>query len=102
VNHYYLHARGRVIVGKRGVEYRKAVMEAPRPKKPLEGPIGVLIRCYPPDRRARDLDNLNKCLLDALQKAGYYHNDCQIKDLQLLMEERVKGGCVKVYLWNIQ
>ena len=33
---------------------------------------------FPPDRRRRDLDNLQKPLLDALQHAGVYEDDSQI------------------------
>jgi len=33
---------------------------------------------FPPDRRRRDLDNLQKPLLDALEKAGIYEDDSLI------------------------
>ncbi len=42
--------------------------------------LGAIL-VYPPDRRARDLDNLGKALLDALTKAGVYGDDSQIDHL---------------------
>ena len=33
---------------------------------------------FPPDRRRRDLDNLLKPALDALQHAGVYEDDSQV------------------------
>lgn len=36
------------------------------------------IDVYPPDKRRRDIDNLAKSVLDALQKAGLYDDDYQI------------------------
>jgi crossover junction endodeoxyribonuclease RusA len=33
---------------------------------------------FPPDRRRRDLDNIQKPVLDALQHAGVYEDDSQI------------------------
>jgi crossover junction endodeoxyribonuclease RusA len=43
------------------------------------------VLAYPPDHRRRDLDNLAKAILDALQHAGVYGNDCQVKLLTLAM-----------------
>lgn len=51
---------------------------------------------YPPDRRKRDIDNVNKALLDALEHAGVYANDNQIKHLDSRVLFPVKGGMVKV------
>lgn len=34
-------------------------------------------------RRRRDIDNLTKCVLDALAHAGVYEDDCQIDDLRV-------------------
>ena len=40
---------------------------------------------YPPDRRRRDLDNLQKSLWDAIQYGGGYRDDSQIKDFECHM-----------------
>ena len=49
---------------------------------PLAGSLELHLDVYPPDRRRRDLDNLGKAVLDALQHAGVYHDDSQIDDLR--------------------
>ena len=53
---------------------------------------------YPPDNRRRDLDNLNKVVCDALQDAGVYDNDCQIKRIFMEMKPQEKPGTVIVIL----
>jgi len=48
----------------------------------IHGPVKVIVEYYPPDRRARDLDNLFKCLFDSLVKAGCIEDDSQIMDIE--------------------
>ncbi len=43
--------------------------------KRLEGPLGVTMDLYPPDRRRRDADNLLKVVGDALTLAGTWVDD---------------------------
>jgi crossover junction endodeoxyribonuclease RusA len=54
--------------------------------KAITGNIALSIHAYPPDRRARDLDNLFKAILDACQHCGCYANDSQIKHLTGIMD----------------
>ena len=44
-------------------------------QKPLGGPLAVSWLLSPPDRRARDLDNLRKVVADALTRAGFWADD---------------------------
>jgi Holliday junction resolvase RusA-like endonuclease len=44
----------------------------------MRGRLGVTILLHPPDYRDRDIDNLVKPMLDALEKAGVYENDSQV------------------------
>lgn len=44
-------------------------------QKPLGGPLSVSWLLSPPDRRARDIDNLRKVVADALTKAGFWVDD---------------------------
>ena len=101
LNKYYRSVGGKVLVSKEGRNYRHDVIMLAA-AKPLEGRIGVRIDCFPPDKRRRDLDNLCKGLLDAMQHAGQYVDDSQIDDLQL-RRQSVAGpdGYVEVKIWEV-
>ena len=58
--------------------------------------LRVHITANPPDRRRRDLDNLQKALLDSLMHAGLFADDSQIDDLQIVRGEVCKPGSVTV------
>jgi crossover junction endodeoxyribonuclease RusA len=48
-------------------------------RKPLAGPLSVSWVLAPPDRRARDVDNVRKTVADALTKAGFWADDsCKV------------------------
>lgn len=86
INHYYARNRnGSVRLGNAGRAYRLEVALKCRQAriKPLLGPLAMLIEAYPPDKRRRDLDNLLKAVLDALQHGGAYADDSQITDLTI-------------------
>lgn len=80
INHYYRHVGPRVLISKLGRQYRELVNQRLRFARieKMQGPLAFRLDFYPPDRRRRDLDNLFKCLLDALQYAGAYSDDNQI------------------------
>ena len=110
VNTYWRAVKGRVIMSKRGREYRDAVytainsafepddVEDPRP---FLGRLKVKITATMPDRRRRDIDNINKAALDALGYAGVYGDDEQIDDLHILRGEVMKPGCLEVEIEEI-
>ena len=92
VNHYW----GQRVVGKRAIRYlgakgkkfRVEVEEAVKPQlvkcKELfhnKERIVCEIKVFSPDRRRRDIDNLLKSTLDALEHAGAYEDDAQIDGL---------------------
>ena len=58
----------------------------------MVGMLAMKVRAYPPDRRKRDIDNIQKPLLDALEKGRAFFNDCQIKHLTTVMKEPIKGA----------
>ena len=61
-------------IGKKGVMYRANLQtllaDLGRPLETMTGRLAVTIEGQPPDRRARDLDNILKSLLDALECLG--------------------------------
>jgi crossover junction endodeoxyribonuclease RusA len=56
---------------------------------------------YPPDKRKRDVDNVLKPLLDALEHANVYENDSQIDKLYVERMEMVKGGYCDVVITEL-
>ncbi len=100
VNHYWRHYRGRTVISQEGQAYRTAVCAllaggGPR-KPPSGGRIALCMDAFPPDRRRRDLDNLQKAVLDALEHAGLYEDDSQIDLLVTRRGDRVSGGKLHV------
>ena len=62
----------------------------------LDGRLQVVLLACPPDRRARDLDNMLKATLDALTHAGVWLDDSQIDLLSVERAQVVKGGELRV------
>ena len=104
VNHYWTTARnGRRYISVEGQRFREDVKGVvwDRMIKPIAGPLKVEIAAFPPDNRRRDIDNLLKSTLDALQHAGVYADDYQIADLRIVRQEAIDGGCVVVTVEKI-
>jgi crossover junction endodeoxyribonuclease RusA len=102
INHAKHFWRGRVVTSKAAVAYRKAVAEEVlqnhRAKSLGSARLEVHIQAFPPDRHRRDLDNIQKVLLDALQAAGLFDDDEQIDYLSILRAPRLKGGMLNVQI----
>lgn len=100
VNHLWRRVGPRTLLSRGGRAFRRAVLTAlsARGVRPIAGRLAVTIDVHPPDHRRRDLDNLQKALLDALQHGGAYLDDAQIDDLHIRRCECVPGGRVCVRL----
>lgn len=105
VNHYWISmVRGRtvrVIVGKKGVDFRAGVVYVTQGCVTTTDRLAMHIDAYPPDRRKRDLDNMMKATLDALEHAGVYENDSQIDELSIHRKEIFPGGKLVVSLRSV-
>lgn len=102
INRYYRTVKGRILISSEGRAYRKAICDrVGGAVEPLRGRVGVRVLAHPPDARKRDLDNLFKPLLDALQHAGVYPDDGAIDDLGIRRGEKRPGGEVLVTAWEI-
>ena len=77
----------------------RMVFDAKLPK--LYGRLRVYIVAHPPDNRPRDLDNLIKPTLDALQRAGAIENDKNIDDLHIVRSTVEGAGFVDVRVTEI-
>jgi crossover junction endodeoxyribonuclease RusA len=60
-----------------------------------------MMDAFPPDRRRRDLDNIQKPVLDALEHVGVYEDDSQIDLLITRRREVVPGGQLLVEVVNL-
>lgn len=85
INHYWRHVGQRVLISKKGREYRAEVSAYLGRKdiEPLAGPLAVDIELQMPDRRRRDIDNVLKALLDSLQWGGAFLDDNQVMRLAI-------------------
>ena len=94
VNHYWRRVGARTLISRQGRAFRENVCSllALRRLHPLEGWLTVHLQFFPPDRRRRDVDNIQKPVLDALQHAGVYHDDFQIVSLVTDRLEPREGG----------
>jgi crossover junction endodeoxyribonuclease RusA len=99
INRYWKQRRGRVVKSDEGRRYCTLAAWAARDARvgePMEGEVRVLFSVFPPDRRKRDLDNLHKVLLDALEAGGVFRDDTQVAELETRRGASAKPGCVVV------
>ncbi|MFN7022697.1 MAG: RusA family crossover junction endodeoxyribonuclease, partial [Phycisphaerales bacterium] len=87
-----------MVLSREGRRYRArvcAALEVMRVVR-LDGRLEVRVTVCPPDNRRRDLDNVQKALLDALAKGGAYRDDSQIDRLVVERGPVTPGGKVLV------
>lgn len=83
-------------------DYKKEVLEGAEDFNfPIDELCEVEVKCFMPDRRKRDLDNILKVLLDSLQRTGVLKDDSLIDDLRVYRSRNPDGGlklggCVEV------
>ncbi len=102
VNHYWKPFRGRMVIGRAGREYRTAALleicGQNVPRNSLSGRLRVEMVIYNPDNRRRDLDNIQKALLDALVISEVIEDDGNIDELHIVRGPVKKGGSVTVWI----
>jgi crossover junction endodeoxyribonuclease RusA len=83
-NTYWRRNGHRYFISERGIEFRNIVYQKTvdyRAHFNKDQRIMCLVEAYPPDKRRRDLDNMGKALLDALQFSQVFPDDSQIDRL---------------------
>ncbi|MCR4299734.1 MAG: RusA family crossover junction endodeoxyribonuclease [Gallionella sp.] len=99
VNHYWLlNCGGGRRICDAGKRFRLAVQLIMNRSgvESMPGRLSVEIIASPPDKRRRDVDNLLKAILDALQHAGLYADDNAIDVLKICRGDVIKGGSLLV------
>ncbi len=94
INHYWRRVGYRTLISREGRRFRQEVVAtlAAMNVQPVRGDVAVNIIIHPPDRRRRDVDNVIKALLDALEHGGAYGDDSQIVDLSIKKLHPIEGG----------
>ena len=98
INNYWRNWKGRTVLSVEGRKYREAVIQQIWMQgfvKRMDCNLKVTIEAHRPDNRKRDLDNLLKAVLDALQHAEAFNDDSQIHDLRIYWAPEV-GGMLKI------
>lgn len=103
VNHYWRHVGARVLISREGRRYRRQVAKEVMARRlkayqPADR-IGVVLVPAMPDKRARDLDNIEKSVFDSLQHAGLIPDDSQIDVKFTARGSRKPPGGLFVTLW---
>ncbi|MBY0310923.1 MAG: RusA family crossover junction endodeoxyribonuclease [Phycisphaerales bacterium] len=103
MNHIWRRMGSRTVLSREGRRYRARVCAALAGMRVvrMNGRLEVRVTVCPPDHRRRDLDNVQKALLDALAKGGAYRDDSQIDRLFIERGPVTPGGKVLVELAEI-
>lgn len=106
-NHSAKHANGRHWLQPTTIRYREDVARLVGMYKAawnITGPVKVTYWLCPPDRRARDADNVLKSLNDALTKAGVWEDDSNkiLRELRVIWGDPVKHGEVRVQIEGME
>jgi crossover junction endodeoxyribonuclease RusA len=98
-NHSHHYGSGRKFLSKKTKDFRERVQEIViGANAKIEGRIAVFYAIYPPDRRRRDIGNLEKQTTDALMLAGVFDDDEQIDFILMVRRDVVKDGMIKVII----
>lgn len=99
-----VNKRPRTLLSKSGREWfaaASAEVTQQRAGTRILGRAAVDLTLHAPDRRAIDIDNRAKAVLDALTKGGMWHDDGQVDVLTVRRAEVVRGGLAIVRVQEI-
>ncbi len=95
INTYYRYVNNRVLISRKGREYKEYVTNEVWQSEadlPILGRMSVTIQLHGPTRRKYDIGNRIKSLEDALENAGVFPDDEAIDELHVTRGDVIKGG----------
>ena len=101
VNTYWRANGHRRFISAEGRKFKEDVAEyvaAHQLKKFGAAALDIIMVLRPRDKRKTDIDNRIKAVLDALQDAGVYDDDCQIEKLTVERGKPLQGGSTVVFI----
>ena len=105
VNGYWKPIGGRLLISKKGRQYRKDVVTLMALKKlfgqNLTGRLSVFMELHPPTLRKYDIDNRCKAVFDALSHAEFWQDDELIDQLTVIKRPKVRGGKIILHITQI-
>lgn len=101
LNTYWRHARHRHYISEKGKAYRQSIIQLIQQQHldintPARLKISIIANA--PDKRRRDLDNLQKAVFDALTHAGFMLDDEQIDDFRVKRGQQARGGSLDIVI----
>jgi crossover junction endodeoxyribonuclease RusA len=105
VNTYWRNFRGRTVLSKGGRDYKLVVQDYVTTNQlPSFGDarLTAMVKIFPRDRRAIDLDNRLKSLFDALQDAGVFNDDSQFDSIHITRGVIKHGGKCTIVISTIE
>jgi crossover junction endodeoxyribonuclease RusA len=105
INNYWIASGHRRFISQRGRDFKNHVAEYCaewRVPKFGDAPMWVEIVLHPRSKKLMDIDNCIKPILDALQDAGVFDDDCQVQRVSITRGVQKKGGGCVVMLDRIE
>ena len=110
VNHTWIVRGRRVVVQEAVTIYRMKVLSIVKTarmkklihSKTISSPVAVMLECCKPDKRKRDIDNIEKQIYDSLTKAKVWKDDSQVQVVLKYFGKNVKGGKVHVLIMPLE
>lgn len=100
VNHYWIAKGKKRALSQKAMDFHNYVRTIV-PMLMTDMRLKLEVTFYFPDRKTRDIDNYLKATIDSLVKCQFCLDDEQFDVLHVKRGEMVKGGLVKIIVWEI-